>query len=277
MDVSILIINYNTKGLTADCINSVFEKTLGIEFEVILVDNASTDGSKELFQKDQRIKYIYNQENVGFGRANNIGLKIAKGRNIFFLNSDTYLLNNAIKELSSYLDNNSDVGACGGNLFYEDLTPNISFVMQFPSLFGELNSLFHNLPNKMLGKTASTFNSSDKEIDVAYISGADLMVKKSVLDKVGGFDPDFFMYFEETELCYRIKEKSMRLVSVPSSKIVHLTGRSLNETRRKKPSKFYLQSKRIYIYKLNRNILYKTIYRLVVEMNILIHKLCRKW
>lgn len=96
MNVSIIIVNYNTLKITANYIESVFEKTKKIPFEIILVDNASTDGSKEYFEKDQRIRYYYNTENLGFGKANNEGLKYAKGRNVLFLNSDTLLINDAI-------------------------------------------------------------------------------------------------------------------------------------------------------------------------------------
>lgn len=93
MDVSIIIVNYNTKALTSQCINSIYEKTQGISFEVILVDNASIDGSKEHFQSDSRVRYIYSEENLGFGRANNLGVSVASGQNILFLNPDTVLIN----------------------------------------------------------------------------------------------------------------------------------------------------------------------------------------
>ena len=96
MDVSVIIVNYNTKKLTKNCIDSIFQNTKDVKFEVILVDNASTDGSKEFFEQDNRIKYIYSTTNLGFGKANNLGYKEASGKYLFLLNSDTLLLNNAI-------------------------------------------------------------------------------------------------------------------------------------------------------------------------------------
>ena len=102
IDVSIIIVNYNTKNITASCIDSIYEKTSGLSFEVILVDNASTDGSKEKFEKDLRIKYIYLEKNGGFGYGNNRGMEIAKGDYFFLLNSDTLLVNNAIGEFFKY-------------------------------------------------------------------------------------------------------------------------------------------------------------------------------
>lgn len=103
-DVSV-IINYNCLQTTSGCIDNIVEKTSGISYEIIVVDNASTDGSREFFCSDERVKYIYYEENLGFGRANNRGLEIASGRNILFLNPDTLLRNNAIEILSDYLDN----------------------------------------------------------------------------------------------------------------------------------------------------------------------------
>ncbi len=102
--VSIIIVNYNTCKMTAECIDSIFEKTEGVDFEVILVDNASKDGSKEHFEKDTRIRYVYNIENMGFGRANNVGMKLAKGKYLFLLNSDTLLINNAVKQFHDYAE-----------------------------------------------------------------------------------------------------------------------------------------------------------------------------
>ena len=140
MDVSIIIINYNTLDMTRACIDSIFEKTSSLDFEVILVDNNSKDNSKDFFEKDKRIIYVYNNDNLGFGVANNVGLKFAKGRNILFLNSDTLLVNNAIKILSDYLDGNSDVGACGGNLYNKDMTPINKTVCQFCFIVSKNNS-----------------------------------------------------------------------------------------------------------------------------------------
>lgn len=226
MDVSIIIVNYNTKDLTLQCINSVYVKTQGISFEVILVDNASTDGSKEYFQEDNRITYIYSDENLGFGRANNLGLSVASGRNILFLNPDTILVNNAVRLLSTFLDNNSNVGACGGNLYDADMKPALSFKRIYPGIAGEINNLFFHFPEKLFFGKSWYHNFSSNTIPVAYISGADLMIKKFILEKVGSFSPDFFMYYEETDLCFRIHKTGYRLVSLPCVKIQHLEGKS---------------------------------------------------
>lgn len=226
MDVSIIIVNYNTLKVTAECIESVFKMTSGISFEVILIDNASTDGSKEHFSADTRIRYIYSESNLGFGKANNEAIGLATGRNILFLNPDTLLLNNAVKILSDYLDCNERVGACGGNLYNAEMSPVISFERRFPSILSEVDYLFKGYLYKLLYGSDVKFNHSGKNIDVAYIVGADLMVRRTVLDEVGGFDPHFFMYYEEVELCRRIFKRNYRICNLPSAEIMHLEGMS---------------------------------------------------
>lgn len=275
MDVSIIIVNYNTLSLTKSCIDSIFEKTEGIKFEVLLVDNNSTDGSLEFFSADSRIKYIYNDTNLGFGRANNLGLSYANGRNVLFLNSDTLLINNAIKILSDYLDNNIEVGGCGGNLYYEDLTPNMSFVRHYPSLIWEVNALFHGIPARLLMYDNTMFNYSSVPCAVAYIWGADLMIRKELLDRYGAFDEDFFMYFEETELCYRLTKIGYKIMSVPQAQIIHLNGKSTKQ--HKGPSNIYIESNYIYIEKTNSSQFTRTIHRWILKFRIFYHRLFGLW
>lgn len=226
MDVSVIIVNYNTRKLTGECIDSIFEKTSGITFEVIVVDNASQDDSIEIFRKDPRIIFIENTENQGFEKANNLGIKYATGRNILFLNSDTLLINNALKILSDYLDNNSDVGACGGNLYGEDRKPIVSFEQNRPSIYGYIDNIFLNGISRLRFGHSIKFNYGNKPLQVSYITGADLIIPRKILEKVGGFDPTFFMYYEEIELCCRIVKAGYKIMSVPTAKIVHLVGRS---------------------------------------------------
>ena len=139
MDVSIIIVNYNTKELTAACINSIFQYTEGVEFEVILVDNASTDSSKAVFSQDPRVRYIYSDRNLGFGRANNLGIREATGRYLFFLNSDTILLNNAVKYFFDFCEKNPEhkIGALGAVLKDRNLR-NIHSYGRFITPLGEI-------------------------------------------------------------------------------------------------------------------------------------------
>ena len=227
MDVSIIIVNYNTCQLVQNCINSIIEKTNGIKYEIIIVDNNSHDNSKEFFEKDPRVIYIYNDVNLGFGRANNKGIDVAKGRNVLLLNPDTLLINNAIKILSDYLDSHPSAGCCGGNLYNAELKPVHSYSMMLPSVAWELNLLFASKIEKLRWGKNAQFNYTCKEREVGYICGADMMLRRGVLERVGNFSEHFFLYYEDTELSYRIKQCGYEIISVPNAKIQHLVGQSL--------------------------------------------------
>ena len=273
MDVSIIIVNYNTFALTKATIESVFEKTENIAFEIIVVDNNSPDGSgphlRDFFGK--KIKYIQNSENIGFGQANNIGFENSKGRYIFLLNPDTLLLNNAVKILADHLDHHPQVGVCGGNLYNENGLPVLSFNMCFPSVFRELNYLFRDLLYIIRYGKCRYFNHTDTPLKVAYISGADMMLRTSILNIVGGFDPDFFMYLEETELTHRIKKKTGYCVhSVPQAKIIHLVGKSSSNDLTR--MKLLLTGRRIY-YQKTHGYLGRSLVKIIFTLNVL-SKLC---
>lgn len=227
-DVSIIIVNYRTSGLMLDAIDSVLEKTEGVSFEVIVIDNNSDDGSRKAVEEHfgDRIVYRALPENVGFGRANNAGMEIASGRNILFLNPDTILMNNAVRIMSDFLDANPRVGAVGGNLYSTDGAPNASFGRTLPGLFDETDRVFLRLFSRIAFGKNILFNYTEKPIEVGYICGADLMIPRRIIAQVGGYDPDFFMYYEETELQWRIKGSGYRVVSLPSARIIHLEGKS---------------------------------------------------
>ena len=279
MDVSVIIVNYNTLELTKACIESVFEKTKNLSFEVILIDNGSIDRSKEYFEKEHRIKYLYNSENVGFGRANNIGLRIAKGRNILFLNSDTLLCNNAIHIMSSFLDTYSEVGACGGNLYDQNMLPSYSFGRLFPSILADLNFLLFYIPEKIRYGKGQNFNYSEKVIFVPHVSGADMMVKKSVLERIGTFNEAFFMYREETEMCLRIKKAGYKIASIPFAKIIHLEGKSCESNQILRKERWMYESRKIF-FRLHHKYLYiqiaNLIHRFGIYVRILLHLFFRK-
>lgn len=226
MQVSIIIINYNTLKMTRDCIDSVFAKTNGVEFEVILVDNASTDGSKEYFEKDNRIIYIYSEENLGFGRANNLGYKYTKGNYIFLLNSDTLLVNNAVYEFWIYMEQTeSKIGCLGCQLFNADMVP-IHSAGKFPQVpqFGE--RIIHFLFSEFYKNRLITDQPFKQDTDVDYITGADLFIRRAVIEQCGLFDSDFFMYFEETEMQFRYSQKGFVRRIILSPRIIHLVGGS---------------------------------------------------
>lgn len=238
--------------MTLEAIESIFTNTHGVKFEVIVVDNASKDGSAEVLSKVNRITTILSPQNLGFGKANNLGVNIAKGRNILFLNTDTKIIDNSIAILSHFLDAHPEVGAVGGNLIDATGNPTQSFERRFPGPIHVINSITHGVLYRIMYGRNVTYCHSTHPLEVAYITGADLMVPKRILDAFGAFDPVFFMYYEETDLCFRIRKAGYKIVIVPDAKIIHYEGGTLggqvklfNPTR----VKMMYRSRRIFIKK----------------------------
>lgn len=226
MDVTIIIVNYNTAELTVNCINSIYEKTKDLAFEIIVVDNASKDNSVEIIKKEfSQVKLIESEVNLGFGRANNVGIKESKSKYVFLLNPDTLLMNNAVKILYDYMESieNYNVAACGADLYNAD-NKRVRAFGYFPSL--------KILLFKVLG-IRSLFSKKfdrDKLQTPDWIIGADIMIRRSVLDKLDKFfDEDFFMYSEEVELQHRISKMGLTRVYYPEAQIIHLEGQSTKD------------------------------------------------
>lgn len=233
MDVSIILVNYNTKELTQACIDSIFDKTRGLSFEVILIDNDSQDGSQELFSKDERIKFIESGANLGFGKANNLGLKHSSGEFIFFLNTDTLLVNNAIEQLHSWLSKNRcslNVAAVGCLLQNKD-GERIHSHAKFPNAWQNFKSIWTDHICKRFGKEPSSKLDTGVDergdfFEVDYVTGADLFVHRDVLNQYGAFDPDFFMYYEESEMQFRWNRNGYKNFILRGPQIIHLEGGS---------------------------------------------------
>jgi GT2 family glycosyltransferase len=234
IDVSVILVNYNTREMTIDAIESVLEKTKDLNFEIFVVDNCSSDGSAVAFKEKfgDRINVIESETNCGFGAGNNLAIRRARGRYVFLLNTDTLLINNAIKVLFDFMEANPAAGVSGGNLFKRDgVTPNLSSCIAFPRPFS-----FWYLVKKLLRRWARKnklfnnlgFNATGVPAEVGFITGADMLIRKKVLDEVGLFDEDFFMYYEETELTKRIRSKLWKVFSVPDAKIIHFDGSQTN-------------------------------------------------
>ncbi len=229
MDVSIILVNYNTEQLTLDCLHSIYKKTSGVEFEVFVVDNASlNDPSNAIKAAFPQVKLIKNQKNIGFGRANNIAIKQSSGKYVFLLNTDTALINNAVKVLFDFMEKYPQAGACGGNLFDDKMDP----VHSFGFLKTPKSYLFRLLGLRYLCKREKNDTNRGKLQQVGQIIGADLMLRKSVLDEVGIFDERFFLYFEESELQFRIQKAGYKIFYIPDAFIFHFEGGSSKRNKK---------------------------------------------
>lgn len=240
IDVSIIVANWNGENIIRDCLNSIYDKTKGVEFEIIVVDDCSIDKSIELIKSEfPDVLLIRNPINLGFAKTNNLGVKFAKGKYIFLLNNDTILKNNALKIFFDFMESNPFVAVCGGTLFHPDGRRQLSYG-NFPSFSEAMMGAFmlpELLPDaSWIKRKGITPNKHIKlPIEVDYITGADFFIRKSIIDKFGLFDESFEAYCEETDLCFRIqKARKWKIFYLPSSEITHLFSYSYDSIKEKK-------------------------------------------
>jgi len=224
-EVSIIIVSWNTRDILRDCLHSVYDRTRHIAFEVILIDNASGDGSAEMVRiKFPQVILIENQQNRGFAAANNQGMKIAQGRYVLLLNPDTIILKEAIQKSVAFADSHVSAGVVGIKTFYSDgtLQPNC---YQFPSISNLLIStigLNKLLPKSRLwGRERYTWWNYDTIREVDVVAGCFMLVRREVLEKVGMMDESYFMYGEEMDWCWRIKRAGWKVMYYPHPGLIH--------------------------------------------------------
>lgn len=237
IDVSIIIVNYNTCRMTQECIDSIYEKTREVEFEVILVDNASKDGSKEHFSHDSRIHYVYCEKNGGFGYGNNRGMEVAKGKYFFLLNSDTLLKNNAVKLFFDYAEAHAPRTVYGCYLEGPNGSYSASF-FYFPAF--TVGQFLHRLIH------GQSYTLSYKDTEVECVCGADMFLPRTVYEECGGFDEHIFLYGEESEWQYRMMLRGFHRMLITMPKIIHFGGVSNQNPTNKKAhwdSHFYVLHK----------------------------------
>lgn len=226
MDISIIIVNWNTKDLLQNCLKSVYETVHDIAFEVIVVDNASHDGSVAMLREGfPRVTVIENRANRGFGAANNQGFGIMKGRYALLLNTDTVLTENAVHELFSFMEAHTDAAMTCGQLLNEDGSKQNS-VANFPTLLTLLmnTSLLEYL---FPGRYPSKRYVHREPVEVDSGIGACLLVRGKAMDEAGMFDDRYFFFFEETDWAYRMRSAGWKVYHVPSAVIYHLQGQSI--------------------------------------------------
>lgn len=230
VELSVIVVNWNTRELLRACLTSVKRHTTGLEYELIVVDNGSSDGSPAMVREEfPDVALIENKDNRGFAAANNQGIRAAKGRAVLLLNSDTELIENALLQLHRFLFARTEIGAVGGKLVYPGGSPQWSYGytpslgrMLWITVSGILRIPWGRKPSAVIPKAEEPAH------PVEYIVGADLMVRKSVLEKVGLLDESFFAYFEETDLCARIREADHEVWFAPDVSIVHRVGSSFS-------------------------------------------------
>jgi GT2 family glycosyltransferase len=248
---SFIIVNWNSLQYLRDCLKSIHEKVTKITYEIIVVDNASYDGSaKFLFEKYPHVLFIQSEKNLGFSGANNLGAEKAKGQVYLFLNPDTEIRGDAIELLYTTLFSDKNYGAIGCRLLNTDGSLQTSSILPFPSLF---NLIFDAESLKQLTRMskqwgiAALYRPGNGPWTVEAISGACLMIKSEVFHKVDGFSKDYFMFAEDIDICYKIHTAGYANMYLPSALVVHHGG---GATAKKKVATFsiVLQRDSMYLY-----------------------------
>ncbi|PQO32848.1 glycosyltransferase family 2 protein [Bremerella cremea] len=230
-DVSILVVSYNTKEETLACIESVYDQTKEVSFELIVLDNDSKDGSAEAIEKKfPRLTLVKSKKNLGFAGANNVAAEQATGEYVLLLNPDTVILDQAIDRIVKFARSNSEPGVYGGRTLFEDMSLNkdschgaptpwslLSMGIGFSSMFSR-SALFN--PEGLGAWQRDSF----REVDC--ITGCFLLLERSLWKELGGFDLDYFMYGEDTDLCLRARKHGVKCFVYPDAQLIHHGGRS---------------------------------------------------
>src|SRR5579884_102658 len=224
MDLTVVIVSYNTRDMLRDCLASLSKGCAGLEFETYVVDNASPDESAGMVAAEfPSVRLIANAENAGFTRANNQALRLAAGRHVVILNPDTEAEPDSLTTLVRFLDSHSEAGACGPKLLNSDgsLQPN---GRPFPTPWREFLGVtgLRNLNRAAFDRRLEYGRAEFETLcEVDVVSGACMMVRKSVMDQVGMLDESFFMFYEEIEWCWRIRRAGWKVYYVPQARVVH--------------------------------------------------------
>lgn len=230
IDVSVIIVSFNTREVTLECLRSVYEQTKHIAFETIVVDNASHDGSPNAIAENfPQVRLVHNEVNLGFAAANNQGMKLARGRYVLLLNSDTVVLDSAIEKTVSFADAQARAGIVTCRAYWDDgrQQPNC---FRYLRLSGLLLRLF--VPGRLMYK--SKILGRERYIDQCYnevksveaVAGCYMLVRREVVQQVGGFDESFFMFGEDAEWCHRIRKVGWSILYFPGARIIHYGGKS---------------------------------------------------
>ena len=229
--LSIIIVSYNVKSFLRQCLKSVYSSKIDIPLEIIVVDNYSFDQSVEMVKNEfPKVKVIENNKNLGFAKAVNIGVKHSSGEYICLLNPDSVIENGTLQELYNHYINNTNTGIVGAKIINPNGTTQLASKRTFPSLwigiskFLGLNKIFPN--SKLFAGYNQTFISEDNISNVDAVSGSCMLFSKQIFNDINGFDESYFLYFEDTDFCTRVKDSGKEIIYFPKAKVIHYKGES---------------------------------------------------
>ncbi len=234
-DVSILIVSFNTRGVLRECLESIASESAGLSVEISVVDNNSSDGSPEMIEQEfPHVHLVRSKINLGFGAANNAALQGCRGRYVVLLNSDAFLCPGSLRLAVKHMDENPRAGLGGGRLVGRDQSWQPSARM-FPGILSDLavmTGLASRYPHsRIFGHFDRTWADQSLASEVDWVPGAFSIIRSDVLDRLGFFDPAFFLYSEEVDLCRRIKSAGYQVWYWPDIVVIHIGGESSRQVK----------------------------------------------
>ena len=256
-DVALLIISFNTRGMLRECLQSVYAEAEGLSCEVVVVDNASRDGSAEMVEQEfPQVQLIRSSVNLGFGNANNLALQHARGRYFVLLNSDAFLSRGSLSRAIQHMDESPSCALGGALLVGRDGSAQPS-ARSFHSIWKDalvLTGLAAKFPNsKFFGGFDRTWADRHVPTPVDWVPGAFAIVRPGALERVGAFDPAFFLYYEEVDLCLRLKQAGYEIWYWPDIVVTHIGGES---SRQLKTLEFSAPSAQVVLWRMRSSLLY---------------------
>ncbi len=284
IDASIIVVSYNTRELLRECLASTLAECADLDAEIIVVDNGSTDGSIEMVERGfPQVELVRSPINLGFGVANNVALKRARGRYLVLLNSDAFFTPGALSLAIRHMEETPSCGLAGGLLTGRDgeWQPSAKVFHSILEDLIVLTGLADKFPrSRIFGRMNRTWADQSQPAQVDWVPGAFAIIRRSALERVGMFDPIFFLYYEEVDLCRRIKEAGMQVWYWPDVVVLHLGGQS---SKKLTSLEFSEQSAQVVLWRMRSTLLYyrkhhgrkvwlakwmeKTLYRLTVVRN----------
>lgn len=230
-DISIVVVSWNVREELRACLDSILGHETALDLEVLVVDNASSDGSADMVARDfPSVRLIRNSANLGFAKANNQGIALARGRYVLILNPDTLVQHSALERMAEYADAHPEVGALGPRLIMENGGIDYRGARRFPTLWSDLRKRLR-LVHPLFGDNAMIEWDHTTSREVELLSGACMLVRREVIDRVGMFDEGFFLFGEDVDWCFRILRDHWKTYYLAEASVVHLGGRSSESVR----------------------------------------------
>jgi N-acetylglucosaminyl-diphospho-decaprenol L-rhamnosyltransferase len=273
-ELSIIIINWKSQAFVRQCLASIYANASAEAYEILIVDNASFDECEQMLKSEfPKAIFIQSEHNLGFAGANNLAFSVSTGRNILFLNPDTEIQGGAIQTLMSSLESIPNAGMVGAYLLNSDLTPQTTCVTSVPSIINQMlssNYLRRIFPKWKMWGMRVLFERTKEPAQVEAISGACMLARRAVIESIGCFSTDYFMYAEDMDLCVKVAKSGWTIYFIPDAKVVHHAGGSSSLRKESNFSNIMLRESLSHFFIVHRGYSYGALYRISVMLSSII-------